>query len=64
MADTIDESIEERAISGVKSISVDGVQTEYVSIDEQLKAARRTAAQAGADQNHRGLRFTKLTRSQ
>ena len=60
MADDINEAIEESAIAGIQSISVDGVQTQKMTLDEQIKAARYLASRTAAAQNHFGLRFVKL----
>jgi hypothetical protein len=61
MADptTIAESIEQAAIAGVQSVTVDGVSTTGMSIDERIKAEQFGKSQTSANKNHFGLRFAQ-----
>lgn len=47
-------------LGGPKSATVDGVSVTQHSLPELIAAAKYLAAQKGAKQPHRGLRFTKL----
>ncbi len=60
MADTINSNIERDAIAGVKSISVDGMHTEVMPIDERIKGAEHLARQTAQAKNHLGLRMVQL----
>jgi len=67
MADTIESRIEEDAISGVQSASVDGMTVNQMSVDDRIKAAKFVAQrQAAAAGNPFGwsLRKAVPTRSQ
>lgn len=61
MADptTIAESIEQAAIAGVQSVSVDGVSTTGMSIEERIKADQFAKSQTSASKNHFGFRFAQ-----
>lgn len=56
---TIDERLAE-AINEPRSATNDGVSATQHSLAELIAAAKFLAAQKGAKQPHRGLRFTKL----
>ena len=57
---TIQQAIEEAAIDGIQSSSIDGMSATAMSIDDQIKAAKYLAGQQAAGQPHQGLRFIKL----
>lgn len=57
---TIDDTIEQQAIDGVRRTSVDNVSVETQSVDDLIKAQKHTAQATAASQNHLGLRFRTL----
>jgi len=62
MADptNIEEAIEQNALGGVQSTSVDGVSVTFQDIEKQIKADQYLKGQAAASKNGMGLRFTKI----
>lgn len=57
MAATIEEAIEEIALNGVASVTVDGVTTTYMSIDDLLKARDAIASSTTAAASKPGFRL-------
>ena len=54
---TIDEAIENAALSGIAEAEANGHRVKAMTIDEQIKAAQFKAASASSSKNHLGLRF-------
>lgn len=59
-AETIATRIEEDAIAGVQSASVDGANIQVMSIDDRIKADRHVKAEAAKRKNHAGIGFRTL----
>jgi hypothetical protein len=54
MADTVEESLEENAVSGVQSVTVDGMTTTAMDPLKQAKIADRDAQKSAMTKNHCG----------
>jgi hypothetical protein len=59
-AETIQSRIEQDAINGVQSVSVDGTSVSSMSIDDRIKAEQYLAQKAAKSKNHCGLTFRTL----
>ncbi len=60
LAETIQSSLEQAAIDGVQSATVDGQSATQMSIDDRIKAANFIASQTAKSKNHLGLTFRKM----
>ena len=60
-AETIADRIEQDAIAGVQSVSVDGTSVQQMSIDDRIKADQYLATKTAKAKNHCGLTFRTLT---
>ncbi len=58
-ASDIADTIAQTGADGIANVTINGQSTTVLSIDEQIKAANYTAAQAASTRSF-GLRFTQL----
>jgi len=54
---TIPEQIDQAAVAGVKSVSVDGVSVTKMDVDELIKADQYAKTATASAKNHFGLRL-------
>ena len=57
---TIADAIQQQALDGVSSFSVDGMSTTALPIADLIAADRYRAAKAAQSRNHHGIAFVKL----
>lgn len=58
--ESIEEAIEQQAISGVKSMTEGSRSIQNLSIDEMIKADQYAKSKAAQSKPHFGLRMTRL----